>query len=77
MNLAAVLFCTALIPRVTGAAAASKLAEAAHPVACPPHWMPVLQVVASKEVRTTSRVRDLAQRSPTTREVAKVHRHRP
>ena len=55
MNLAAVLFCTALIPRVTGAAAASKLAEAAHPVACPPHWMPVLQVVASKEVRTTSR----------------------
>ena len=55
MNLAAVLFCTALIPRVTGAAAASKLAEAAHPVACPPHWMPVLQGVASKEVRTTSR----------------------
>ena len=52
-----VLFCAALIPRVTGAAAASKLAEAERRVACPPHWMPVLQGVASKEVRTTSRVR--------------------
>lgn len=66
MNVAALLFCTAFIPRMTEpTAVASKLAE--HPVACPPHWMPVL--VASKEVRTKQQelvlaeLKDLSQSS--------------
>ena len=46
------MICAGVIPYITKLSAASKLAEAEHPVACPPRWLPVL--LASLEYSTSS-----------------------
>ena len=43
----AAAFCAAVIPHFTRPSVASKLAEAEHPVACPPQWLPVLLAFTS------------------------------
>ena len=45
------MICAGVIPYITKPSAASKLAEAEHPVACPPRWLPVL--LASLEYSTS------------------------
>jgi len=45
------LICAGVIPYITKPSVASKLAEAEHPVACPPRWLPAL--LASLEYSTS------------------------
>ena len=48
-------FCTAFLPHIAKPSVASKRAEANHPGACPPQWLPVL--LASDPVPYTHRRR--------------------
>ena len=45
------MICAGVIPYITKPSVASKLAEAEHPVACPPRWLPAL--LASLEYSTS------------------------
>ena len=58
----AAAFCAAFLPHVTESSVASKLAEANHPAACPPQWLPVI-LAANIPVPTTDggRLLTLAQ----------------
>ena len=49
----AAAFRAAFLPHMTKSSVASKLAEANHPVACPPQWLPVL-LAANIPVPTTN-----------------------
>ena len=51
----AAAFCTAFLPHIAKPSVASKRAEANHPGACPPQWLPVL--LASDPVPYTQRRR--------------------
>ena len=55
----AAAFRAAFLPHMTESSVASKLAEANHPVACPPQWLPVI-LVANTPVATTNGRRRLA-----------------
>ena len=50
---AAAAFRAAFLPHITESSVASKLAEANHPVACPPQWLPVI-LAANTPVATTN-----------------------
>ena len=50
---AAAAFRAAFLPHMTESSVASKLAEANHPVACPPQWLPVI-LAANAPVATTN-----------------------
>ena len=50
---AAAAFRAAFLPHMTESSVASKLAEANHPVACPPQWLPVI-LAANTPVATTN-----------------------
>ena len=49
----AAAFRAAFLPHMTESSVASKLAEANHPVACPPQWLPVI-LAANTPVATTN-----------------------
>tara|TARA_B100000795_G_scaffold219314_1_gene173581 strand:+ start:456 stop:647 length:192 start_codon:yes stop_codon:yes gene_type:complete len=50
----AAAFRAAFLPHMTESSVASKLAEANHPVACPPQWLPVILAAANTPVPTTN-----------------------
>ena len=51
----AAAFRAAFLPHMTESSVASKLAEANHPVACPPQWLPVLLASNTPVPTTTGR----------------------